>query len=303
MRSTPLLLSLLLVCSTSFAQKDGVIVLKSDQPYVSPFDKSPGSGGPAATLFPNAGTGTPAPASTPAPTSHVPGELVGIKIFEPETPAKPAVRKKDEPRAKKDEPRAKREEPRVVKKEEPRVVKKEEPKASKKEEDAKSGKESGSAKAELKVPNAEASVIPPKEAQNEKTELTPPPALVLNEAGLTSFGKQTPAVSTPPASTVAPIASKVKIPALDAAVQAASVTAIVQSIEKPVETAGQSVPKDESTPTVAANDNTLPGWVLKAFLFFVIGGLMMLGGWYWIKRQALYGDPAFQDPWFRPVKR
>lgn len=292
MRRIPLVLSLLLASSAVFAQKEGVIVLKSDQPYVSPFDKSPSGGGPAATLFPN---------HTETPVAHPQGEAVGIKIFEPDeaskpVPAKPVVRKKEEPR--------------VVKKEEPRV-KKEEPRATKTEEH-KSRKEPVQPKTELKAPQVEASVIPPKEGQNEKAALAPPPGLVLNEGGLTSFGKPIPEVSTPVASTLAPLTPEVKtpdvkakVPALEAAVTAASVTAIVQGIEKPVDVTATSITKDDevSSKATSGGENTLPGWVLKAFLFFVIGGLMMLGGWYWIKRQALYGDPAFQDPWFRPVKR
>ena len=283
MRRIPLLLPLLLASSAVLAQNEGVMIFKSEQPYVSPFDKAPsGRPAPAATLFP--------PAAEPEAAPH--GEAVNVEVREMEkqetqkraqafvskTQPKPApVRKADARKA--EEPRA------VVKREEPKaapVVKREEP------------KQAPVAKTELKAapvktePKVEASIIPPKEAQNPKAELAPPPALAVKENGLTSFGKETPAASAPV--TVEPAKPSVS--------SASSIPAAATTASEPTTPA---LTLNENT-DVAQNEGVFPGWLLKAIMFFIIGGLLMLGGWYWIKRQALYGDPAFQDPWFRPVK-
>ena len=54
MRRAPLFLGLLLASSAVLAQDDGVLIFKSEQPYVSPFDKTPSGrpAAPAAALFP-----------------------------------------------------------------------------------------------------------------------------------------------------------------------------------------------------------------------------------------------------------
>lgn len=275
MRRIPLLLSLLLASSTVLAQSEGVMVFKSEQPYVSPFDKTPtGRPAPAATLFP--------PAAEAETTPQ--GEAVSVEVREMEKQEtqkraqafvakpqqKPVQPRKAEPVRKAEEPRA--------------VARKEEPKAA---PVAKTELKPAPVKTEAKV---EASIIPPKEAQNPKAELAPPPAaLAVKENGLTSFSKEPPAAVAAPSVSVAP-----KVVEAAAAVPAAAATTVSESTapalvlnEHPVETQEEGV---------------FPAWLLKSIMFFIIGGLLMLGGWYWIKRQALYGDPAFQDPWFRPVK-
>lgn len=255
MRHISYILPLLLASSAVLAQSDGVMILKSDQPYVSPFDKTP--------------TGRPAPAAMAPPAAELEvfprGEGVNVEVREIEkkktqtraqafvdkTQSKPVVVRKGEVR--RSEPaRA------VVKKEEPKPV--------------------VSAKVELKPApiKAEASIIPPKDAQNPKAELAPPPALAVKETGLTSFSKGTPVVALP------------------------SVTAPAAVIDAPA----MVTQTEASVPTMdtSSNESMFPTWILKAIMFFAIGGLLMLGTWYWIKHQALYGDPAFHDPWFRPIK-
>lgn len=264
MRRTPLVLSLLLASSAVFAQTDGVMIFKSEQPYVSPFDKTPsGRPTPAASLF----SSTP-PVEAEA-TPH--GEAVNVEVREVE---KQETQKRAQafiakPQAKQAVPVRKAESARKA--EEPRVaVKKEAPKAVVVATPA----ESKPAPAKV-----EASVIPPKDAQNPKAELAPPPAaLAVKENGLTSFGNEK----------AAPVASSVA---------AAATTAVITPEQVVVEA---PVVLDETNTT--QNDGFFPGWLLKAVLFFILGGLAMAGGWYWVKRQALYGDPAFHDPWFRPVK-
>lgn len=265
MRS-PLFLSLLLASSAVLAQNQGVMVLKSEQPYVSPFDKAP--------------TNSRAPQAAALPAVQVEtalqGEAIDMEVREVEkretekraqafvvnkVPQRPLVRK-SEPKKKKDETRA--------------IVKRDEPKAASKLVLA--------TKDELKM---DVSVIPSTSAQNTKAELTlPPPALSVKDNTLTSFNKELPKATI--ASNI-PVASR----------------AVVRSEETPttIKTVN-SVP--EITNTIASEtkseDQFFAVWLLKALSFFVVGGVLMSSGWYWIKRQALYGDPAFQDPWFNPVK-
>lgn len=258
MRRVPLLLGLLLASGIVFAQDDGVLIFKSEQPYVSPFDKAPSGrpAAPAAALFP----------PHEADVSHVEKVEVPVQEVEKAPVAKPVQRAP----ARKAEPVRKKEE---VK---PAVAKAEPAKAPAVKE-APSEAKVTPIKSESKL---EASVIPPQAAQNPKAELAPPPTVAVKENGLTSFGK-TPALAATPS---------VSAPAQAAAT--AVVSAEVPKIEVMEET------KEIST----ADSTGIPTWLLKAVLFFIIGGLFMLGAWYWIKRQALYGDPAFQDPWFHPVK-
>ena len=279
MRRIPLLLSLLLASSAAVAQNEGVMIFKSEQPYVSPFDKAPaGQPAPAATLFP----------STEAPILPQ-GEIVDVEVREldrretekraQEFIAKPAqkpVVRKAEAERKKDDSRP------VLRKETPKAVMA-----------AKTEIKGPAVKAESKV---EASVIPPKNAQNTKVELAPPPAaLAVKEDGLTSFGKDTPAVST------LPEISPPVTPTVAASIVTTPSTQTAPLVNPEVAIASTS-PVTESSNDTSNSGSFLPGWLLKAIMFFILGGLLMLGGWYWIKRQALYGDPAFHDPWFRPVK-
>ena len=294
MRRIPLLLSLLLASSAVLAQNQGVMILKSEQPYVSPFDKAPpgGRAPPVIAVLPAVQVET-----------ALQGEPINIEVREierqeTEKRAQAFVASKPPQRApiRKVEPARKKEDTRVVvKKDEPKAavkpvlaVKDElkmeaKPVLAVKEELKTEAKPVLAVKEELKTKaKVEASVIPPKNAQNAKAELTlPPPALVVKENKLTSFSKESPLVAV----------------ALTAPVVAST---IVRSEEVSTAKAAISVP--DATNDMRETDNFFPLWLLKAVMFFMIGGFLMSGGWYWLKRQALYGDPAFQDPWFRPVR-
>lgn len=279
MRRIPLLLSLLLTSSTVLAQNQGVMVLKSEQPYVSPFDKAPPSGrAPAIAVLPALQVDT-----------ALEGEPINIEVREierqeTEKRAQAFVASKPPQRApiRKVEPARKKEDTRVVaKKDEPKTAAK--PVLAVKEEFKPEAKPVLAVREELKTKaKVEASVIPPKNAQNAESELTlPPPALVVKENKLTSFSKESPLVAV---ALTAPLAA----------------STIVRSEETPTARAAISVP--DATNDMQETDNFFPLWLLKAVMFFMIGGFLMSGGWYWLKRQALYGDPAFKDPWFQPVR-
>ena len=259
MRRAPLFLGLLLASSAVLAQDDGVLIFKSEQPYVSPFDKAPSGrpAAPAAALFP--------PHEAEAPR----GEKVEMPVQEMEKTA-PVVKPVQRAPVRRAEPPRKKEntKPFVAKAEPAKAVVLKDAPADAKVAPVKSDS------------NIAASVIPPQTAQNPKPELAPPPTSAVKENGLTSFGKVAPAASTPAMSIPTQIGPT--------AVVSAEVTQL-EKIEEPVN-------------AVATESTGIPTWVLKAFLFFIIGGLLMAGAWYWIKRQALYGDPAFQDPWFHPIK-
>ena len=308
MRRIPLLLSLLLASSAVLAQNQGVMILKSEQPYVSPFDKAPpgGRAPPVIAVLPAVQVET-----------ALQGEPINIEVREIErqetekraqafVASKPPqrapirkvepARKKEDTRvvAKKDEPKAAAKPALAVKEElkteaKPILAVKEElkmeakPVLAVKEELKTEAKPVLAVKEELKTKaKVEASVIPPKNAQNAKAELTlPPPALVVKENKLTSFSKESPLVAV---ALIAPVGA----------------STIARSEEVPTAKAAISVP--DATNDMRETDNFFPLWLLKAVMFFMIGGFLMSGGWYWLKRQALYGDPAFQDPWFRPVR-
>ena len=294
MRRIPLLLSLLLASSAVLAQNQGVMILKSEQPYVSPFDKAPpgGRAPPVIAVLPAVQVET-----------ALQGEPINIEVREierqeTEKRAQAFVASKPPQRApiRKVEPARKKEDTRVVvKKDEPKAavkpvlaVKDElkmeaKPVLAVKEELKTEAKPVLAVKEELKTKaKVEASVIPPKNAQNAKAELTlPPPALVVKENKLTSFSKESPLVAV---ALIAPVGA----------------STIARSEEVPTAKAAISVP--DATNDMRETDNFFPLWLLKAVMFFMIGGFLMSGGWYWLKRQALYGDPAFQDPWFRPVR-
>lgn len=260
MRRAPLFLGLLLASSPVLAQDDGVLIFKSEQPYVSPFDKAP-SGRPAA----------PAAALFPSHEAEAPrGEKVEMPVQEMEK-AVPVVKPVQRAPARKVEPVRKKEEAKPA-------VAKAEPVKTPVLKEAPTEAKVTPIKSESKV---EASVIPPQAAQNPKAELAPPPTVAVKENGLTSFGKAAAVAVTP---------------AVSAPVQAAP-TAVV-SVDTPPKIEIMEEPKE----ALASDSTGIPTWLLKAVLFFMLGGLLMLGAWYWIKRQALYGDPAFQDPWFHPVK-
>ena len=259
MRRAPFFLGLLLASSAVLAQEDGVLIFKSEQPYVSPFDKAPSGrpAAPAAALFP--------PHEAEAPR----GEKVEMPVQEMEKTA-PVVKPVQRAPVRRAEPPRKKEntKPFVAKAEPAKAVVLKDAPADAKVAPVKSDS------------NIAASVIPPQTAQNPKPELAPPPTSAVKENGLTRFGKVAPAASTPAMSIPTQIGPT--------AVVSAEVTQL-EKIEEPVN-------------AVATESTGIPTWVLKAFLFFIIGGLLMAGAWYWIKRQALYGDPAFQDPWFHPIK-
>ena len=311
MRHTPLLLGLLLASSAVIAQNQGVMVLKSEQPYVSPFDKAPPGG-----RTPSAITALPAVQTE----TILQGDPVNIEVREidkkeTETRAQAFVASKSPQRApiRKVEPARKKEDTRAVARKyeakataKPVLAIKEELKTEPQKDEAKTSaklllavkkefkteakKDATTAvtkpvlavKDELKTePQKEASVIPPKNAQNTKAELMlPPPALGVKNNTLTRFNKEVPLI---------PVALAVPLVA----------STIVRS-EVPTAKAALSV--RDMTNNMQADDNFFPLWLLKAVMFFMIGGVLMLGGWYWVKRYALYGDPVFQDPWFHPVK-
>ena len=265
MRFISFFVPLLLVSGVAVGQNNGVLILKSDQPYVSPFDKTPpGRTAPAATLFPpTAGVET-------AP----PGEAVNIEVREVE---KRETKKRAEAFVAKKQPKpSARKENATRKTVEPRAIVKRESKPT-------AAAPALPIAVAAEMDKNEASVIPPKESQNAKSVLTlPPPALTVKDNGLTNFGKSTTSELTP----------TISVPTTSA--PAVAIT--------PEKTLSAPVAVRQNIEPVAVVATALPAWLLQAIIFFLGGGLLLLGTWYWVKRQALHGDPAFKDPWFRPVK-
>lgn len=303
MRHRTLLLSLFLASSTVLAQSDGMLIFNADKPYVSPFDK------------PSAGEKTQQPPLMFPPTDRfempvqeLPATSRGIILNPPVqkdtlqpspaikvAPPRKKVERKVLPVVKKEEVKniAPKIEAKTVSapKDSPSQNIKEASKKyiSKKDEDKIVFKKEES---KIQLPTSETakeeSIIPPKEAQNLKSVLAPPPALEIKENALTTFSE-------------VPVEKAITKPTQTDSI-ALDDTVISKALVAPTPDATITTGQDRVEALDTREATSLPTWLLKALLFFIIGGLLMAGAWHWIKRQALYGDPAYQDPWFRPVK-
>ena len=259
-------------------EKTDVMVFKANKPYVSPFDKPQGITE-SPSLPPS--VGSPAPmvdwsSPTPMPVQEVnsPGQdkLRHPTILPPPTNTAVAT-KSQKSETTKPTPKKENTLKTETRKTDPRKVESPRNETSKRNESP-----------SPKILAKEESLVPPIASEKPTSNLAPPPAVpVLNvaEGGLTSFKSPSKENARP----VEPVRVESTQNIDDKRISVPMVSTIVEKME----------------PAPSSTTPFMP-WYIKSIALFIIGALGLLATWKWLLHQAVYGDPAYRDPWFSPNK-
>lgn len=268
-----------MVPSLQAEEKTDVMVFKANKPYVSPFDKPQGVTE-SPSLPPS--VGSPAPmvdwsSPTPMPVQEVNSpnqdKLRHPTILTPPTNTTVAT-KSPKPETTKPTPKKENTLKTESRKTEPRKVEPPRNETSKRNESP-----------SPKVLAKEESLVPPIASEKPTSNLAPPPVSspVLNvaEGGLTSFKSPSKENARP----VEPVRVEPAPNADNKRISVPMASTIVEKVE----------------PTLSSTTPFIP-WYIKSIALFIIGALGLLATWKWLLHQAVYGDPAYRDPWFSPNK-
>ena len=266
MRHTTLLLSLFLASNAALAQSDGLMIFETNKPYVSPFDKA----SPGKEVSPKPSQNKSSQENGEQKTS----DSATIIIQPPTVVQKPKAVPRATPAK-----RVERVEP--VIKASPTLT----PERAISVESKAAAKPTPAMAADV-VPKQQAlPVVPPLPQLSSPDERSKSPAALFDSP-----------TSQPEPMVRAPVVPEKIIPKIVAPDPFAENK--VLEVPKP----SQTIDKRETPSSVSSESSEGLGWLAKLVAAMLLLGTCSALGFRFLKRHPNYGDPAYKDPWFRPIK-